>query len=296
MKIQKILFSTKFKELNEDSLRSLFVLKKAGLKQIILLFVISIDDVGFVPYGGFLKDEEKKLRKIAEDTLNKWKEIIIENGIDCKILIKIGNLVQKTILVADDEKVDIIAVGKRKRSLLGKFNFISQNLADLVRCSKKPVLVSKFVSKYEYKGEFITRLNNSVFSNPLIATDWSEPASKSLKILSANSAVIDKAYICHVVEDKLIKGRSNDEITRIKNESIKRLNEYSDILRKNNIRSETILLFGKANKEIINISREKNASMIMIGTTGKDLFEEMLLGSVSYRIMESSELPVLMIS
>lgn len=34
----------------------------------------------------------------------------------------------------------------------------------------------------------------------------------------------------------------------------------------------------------------------MIGTTGKDLFEEMLLGSVSYRIMESSELPILMIS
>ena len=135
-----------------------------------------------------------------------------------------------------------------------------------------------------------------MFSNPLIATDWSEPVSKSLKILSANSAVIDKAYICHVVEDKLIKDRSNDEITRIKNESIKRLNEYSDILRKNNIRSETILLFGKANNEIINISREKNASMIMIGTTGKDLFEEMLLGSVSYRIMESSELPILMIS
>ena len=153
MKIQKILFSTKFKELNEDSLRSLFVLKKTGLKQIILLFVIPIDEVGFVPYGGFLKDEEKKLRKIAEDTLNKWKEIIIENGIDCKILIEIGNLVQKTILVAEDEKVDIIAVGKRKRSLLGKFNFISQNLVDLVRYSNKPVLVSKFVSKYEYKGD-----------------------------------------------------------------------------------------------------------------------------------------------
>lgn len=296
MKIQKILFSTRFKELDENSLRSLFILKKSGLKHIILLFVIPIDDVGFVPYGGFLKDEEQKLRKMAEAILNKWKEIIIKNGIDCEVLIKIGDLVQKTIVVAEDERVDMIAVGRRKRSLIGKFNFVSPNLVDLVRYSSKPVLVSKFISKYEYKGELITRLNNCMFRNPLIATDWSKPARKSLEILINNKVVIDKVYISHVIEDKMIKGRPNEEITRIKNESIKRLNEYSDILKKDNIASETILLFGNSSREIINVSREKNVSMIMIGTTGKDLLDEVLLGSVSYRIMETSELPVLMIS
>ncbi len=295
MKIEKILLSTRFKELKLNFLEPLLKLKKTGLKQIILLFVIPEEDVGFVPYGGFLKDEEKKMRKIAEANFGEWKKRIISKGIDCKIRIEIGDLVQKTISIAEDEKVDIITIGKRKRNLFGKFNVISQNLVDLVRCSTVPVLVSKYIEKYKYKGESITKLNNPVLNNPLIATDWSEPSKKSLDIISSMSPVINKVCICHVLEDKILKGLSNADIKHIKEESIKGLNEYSDILKKSKIKSEIKLLFGKPAREIINLAIEEKASMIVMGTTGKDLFKEMWFGSVSYRIMESSELPVLMI-
>ena len=65
MSIEKILFPTKFRELAFDALDSLILLKEAGLKEIIFLHVILREDVGFVPFGGYLKKEEKKMKAEA---------------------------------------------------------------------------------------------------------------------------------------------------------------------------------------------------------------------------------------
>ena len=62
MPIEKILFPTKFRELAFDALETLFKLKEAGLKEIVLLHVILREDVGFVPFGGYLKEEEKRFK------------------------------------------------------------------------------------------------------------------------------------------------------------------------------------------------------------------------------------------
>ena len=58
MKIEKILFPTKFRELAFDSLESLLVLKEVGLKEVVLYYVIPREEISFVPYGGYLKQEE----------------------------------------------------------------------------------------------------------------------------------------------------------------------------------------------------------------------------------------------
>ena len=62
MKIEKILFPTKFREF-ASPLESLLVLKEVGIKEVVLYYVIPREDVGFVPYGGYLKEEEERLRK-----------------------------------------------------------------------------------------------------------------------------------------------------------------------------------------------------------------------------------------
>ena len=63
MSIRKILFATRFRELSFDALRALLEFKEAGLEEIVLLHVIEREKVGFVPYGGYLKEEEERLKK-----------------------------------------------------------------------------------------------------------------------------------------------------------------------------------------------------------------------------------------
>jgi nucleotide-binding universal stress UspA family protein len=66
-------------------------------------------------------------------------------------------------------------------------------------------------------------------------------------------------------------------------------------LKRAGLRAEAYLAIGKTAVEIIRMSREYNATMIVMGRTGKDWFQEYWLGGVSHRVAENSELPVLLV-
>lgn len=59
--------------------------------------------------------------------------------------------------------------------------------------------------------------------------------------------------------------------------------------------AETGISIGKTVSEIIRQSRERKATLIVMGRTGKDWFQEYWLGGVSHRVAEISELPVLLV-
>ncbi|MDL1968568.1 MAG: universal stress protein [Deltaproteobacteria bacterium] len=294
MEFKKILFPTKFRELAFNSLESILELKKAGLKEIVLTYIIPRDEVGFVPYGGYMKDEEERLREQARIRFENWQEAVSAEGIESKIRIEVGNPVPKLLRIAEEEKVDLIIAGRKKRTVLGKV-YIGSHTLELVRRSAVPVLVSKYMVRFECEGDMITRVNDHIFTAPLLATDWSEPSEKALKLVSSFKGLADKVMVAHIIGVKISKGLDKSELNRIEKESKERLEEYCDRLKKVGINAEPHLFSGRSAYEIIRVAREHKASMIVMGTTGKDRFKEFWLGSVSHRVTEESELPVLLV-
>ena len=65
MKIEKVIFHTRFRDLAFNALEAILELKKAGLKEVVLTYVIPREEVAFVPYGGYLKDEAEQLEEVA---------------------------------------------------------------------------------------------------------------------------------------------------------------------------------------------------------------------------------------
>jgi nucleotide-binding universal stress UspA family protein len=294
MEFKKILFPTKFRELAFNSLESILELKKAGLKEIVLTYIIPRDEVAFVPYGGYMKDEEERLREQARIRFENWQEAISAEGIESKIRIEVGNPVPKLLRIAEEEKVDLIIAGRKKRTVLGKV-YVGSHTLELIRRSTVPVLVSKYMVRFEWEGDLITRVNDRLFTAPLLATDWSEPSEKALGLVSSFKELADKVMVTHIIGVKISKGLDKSELNRIEKESKERLEEYCDRLKKDGINAESHLFSGRSAHEIIRVAREHKASMIVMGTTGKDRFKEFWLGSVSHRVTESSELPVLLV-
>ena len=294
MEFKKILFPTKFRELAFNSLESILELKKAGLKEIVLTYIIPRDEVAFVPFGGYMKDEEERLREQARIRFENWQEAASAEGIESKIRIEVGNPVPKLLRIAEEEKVDLIIAGRKKRTVLGKV-YIGSHTLELVRRSRVPILVSKYMVRFECEGDLITRVNDRIFTRPLLATDWSEPSEKALKLVSSFKGLADKVLVTHIIGVKISKGLDKSELNRIEKESKERLEEYCGRLRKDGINAEPHLFSGQSAPEIIRVAREHKASMIVMGTTGKDRFKEFWLGSVSHRVTESSELPVLLV-
>ena len=294
MKFEKILFPTKFGELDFNSLESLLELKKAGLKEIVLTFVIPKEDVAFVPYGGYLKDEEERLREEARIRFEDWQESVSEKGIETKIRIEVGTPIPKIMSIAEEEKVDLIVAGRGKRTEIEEV-YLGSHTLGLIRRATIPILVSKYMVRFEREGELATQVNGRIFSNPILATDWSKPSEKAMEVLIALKGSVEKAMVAHIIEVKIAKGHDKSGLERLEKESEKRLKEYCDKLKKSGIKAESHLSSGKSAPEIIRVAREHKASMIIMGTTGKDRFKEFWLGSVSHRVAEESELPVLLV-
>lgn len=294
MKIEKILFPTKFRELAFNALEPLFALKNSGLKEIIFQYVIPREEVGFVPYGGYLKEEEEKLREEARIRFEDWQKSLSSEGIDSKIIIEVGSPVPNILAASEREKVDLIMVG-RKKKIGPETSFVGSNTLQLITRSKIPTLVSKYMVQFELNGESVTRTNKEIFKNPLIVTDWSGPSEKALELLISLKGVAEKAFVCHVIGVRISKGLDKSELYRIENESKERLQKYCERLKTAGIDAEPHLGAGKTTLEIIRISRETGASIIIMGTTGKDRLHELVMGSNSHRVAQMSELPTLLV-
>ena len=209
-------------------------------------------------------------------------------------MIEIGDPVPNILRIAEKENVDLIVVGKKKKEGI-ETPFLGSRTLQIITRSTRPTLVSKYMVEFDWNGEKITRINKDKFKNPLIAVDWSEPSGKAMGLLLSIGGIAEKVYLCQIIGARALKKLSKAALQKMENESRERLDEACTRLHTAGIEAEQHLGAGKAAEEIVRISRAVGASMIIIGTTGKDRLHEIFLGSNSHRVAEMSELPTLLV-
>jgi nucleotide-binding universal stress UspA family protein len=295
MSVERILFPTKFRELSFNSLESLLDLKSAGLKEIILCHVISREDVGFVPFGGYLKEEEERLREEARIRFEDWRKTISEKGIDSRVVIRVGEPVPQVLHAAEDEKADLVIVGQKKKTSVD-LPFAESHTLEIVTRSKIPALVSKYMVGYEIDGEHHEKVNDRIFERPMIIVDWSELSRRTLDFLKSLHGAVDSAVVFHGLHVEISKKHNIDDMHRDEKEIEAKLDALCRELKDAGIDAESHIGAGGLLDEIIRVSRERNATMLIIGNTSKQRFlERMLHRSISYQVTKVSELPTVLV-
>lgn len=294
MIFKKVLFHTHFRELALNSLKTILELKNTGLESIVLTHIIPRDHVSFVPYGGYLKETETQLKAEARMRFEDWQELIAQQGIESHIRIEVGAPNAEILTIAEKENVDLIVIGRKKRTLMQKV-YVGSHIMDILRRSHVPVLISKYMVQFEWENDQLTRTNDHIFERPMLATDWSQPSENARQRMSALKGLAKTILVVHVIDTKLTKGMNRDRRTEIEKESKKRLENYCRKIEQFGMNAEQHLSAGKTVQELIRLSRDHKASMIVMGRTGKDWFHEYWLGGVSHQIAELSELPVLVV-
>ena len=293
MPIEKILFPTKFQELSLNALESVLILNKADLKEIILCHVISREDVGFVPFGGYLQQEENKIREEVRIRFEDWQKTISEKGVDSKIIIKIGDPISQILHAAEDENADLLVLGQKRREVM---EFLTgSNTIKIITRSKIPTLISKSIVHCKVNDEEYEKVNDRIFKSPMLVTNWTEQCKRALDTLISLKGVIGKVIVFHNIDVHISESHDKDELHDMEKSCLLRMNSYCDQLRSHGIEAEPHLGAGDIMDECLRISRERQASMIVIGTTGKNRFYEMLHKSISHEIAKISELPTLLV-
>ena len=294
MIFKKVLFHTHFRELALNSLKTIMELKKVGLESIILTHIIPRDEVSFVPYGGYLKETETQMKTEARLRFEDWQELLTEHGIKSHIRIEVGAPNAEILSIAEEEGVDLIVIGRKKRTLMEKV-YVGSHIMDILRRSTVPVLMSKYMVQFEWEDEQLTRTNEHIFNRPMLATDWSQPSENAMQNMSALKGLAETVLVVHVIDAKLTKGMDSEKRSHIEKESKSRSQNYCRKIEQFGMSAEHHLSAGKTVQELVRLSRDHKASMIVMGKTGKDWFQEYWLGGVSHQIAELSELPVLLI-
>ncbi len=294
MRFETLLFHTRFRELAFNSLKTVIELKAAGLKKVVLAHVIPREEVAFVPYGGTLKANETRMREEARIKFDDWIRTIGDPQLKFSRRIEVGAANAEILDMATTEKADLIVLGRKKRTAFEKV-YVGTHVLDILRRSKVPVLMSKYMVQYKWQEELLTRTNEKIWKRPLLASDWSEPSRRALNAMLALKGLAEKIIVAHVLGARRIKNLELPAVRRLEEESEKRLQSYCRQIDDAGIRSEDHLAMGRTVEEIIKTSRDYGATMIVMGRTGKDWFHEYWLGGVSHQIAELSELPVLLI-
>jgi nucleotide-binding universal stress UspA family protein len=287
MDIKKLLFVTKFEELGFDALQSLLSLRKASLNHVVFVNVIERDRVAMHRGAGYLKEEEIRLRETANIRFIDWAEDLFEKGMEVGVYIVVGSMVSEVIKAAKKEESDLIGIGRPHKGVLENL-YSGSDVTELLRRAATPVLVYKQLSETTISIE-------KPFERPLLAIDWSPASLRAVEYLKTLKDVMNEIHIIHVVSQKELKGTSAMEIQGIRKKTRNRLEKICDIFEEIGVKADAHVYIGNAEQEIEKAAREHQASMIVLGSSGKTAWLERWLGSTPQSIAEDSIYPTLLI-
>ena len=287
MKISKILFVSEFEELWLDALQSLMALRKVGMNNVVFLHVISRDKIAMRRGTGYLKQEERKLKEIADIRFIDWAETLFEEGMEVVAHISIGNVVPKILSVTEIEGVDLIVTARLKRPKFEEL-YAGSETSELLRRAEKPVLIYNYLSQSGKVGE-------NPFEKILLGLDWSVASEKVLDYVLALRGAVKRVDIVHVVSEKEVAKLSKMEAHKLERNNKKRLDEVCDVLINERFDARPHLYIGKVEEQIQRAASEHRTNMIILGAKRRSIWKEKWSGSVSHSLANNSDLPVLIV-
>jgi len=287
MEIKKLLFVTKFEELGFDALQSLLSLRKAALDHVVFVNVIERDKVAMHRGTGYRKQEEIRLREMANIRFIDWAEDLYEQGMEVGVYIVVGGLVPEVIKAAQKEEADLIVIGRSHKSMLEQF-YSGSDITELIRRISIPVLVYKPVPESAFVLE-------KPFERPLLATDWSAADLRAVEYLKGLTNITQLIDVVHVASKKELTGSSVMEIQKTRKEKRQKLDEICDILDAAGTEARSHVYIGEPVEEIEKAAREHQATMIVLGSSAKPAWVEKWIGSIPKEIAEESIYPTLLI-
>jgi nucleotide-binding universal stress UspA family protein len=137
------------------------------------------------------------------------------------------------------------------------------------------------------------------FSKILVAVDGSKYAKKAFdKSMYLAQKCDSKIDLIHVVDDSTHGGDNAtafELIEEIKEKGSKLLERCKNQAIKNNIVTKTLLEIGDPAQVIVDISNKNTYDLIIMGSRGMSTFKELLLGSVSLKVMDHARCPVMIV-
>jgi nucleotide-binding universal stress UspA family protein len=219
----------------------------------------------------------------TEQLLDEAKAIADEAGISIMSNIVHGETYERIVDVAESENCDVIVMGRRgihrlQRMLMGSVT------SRVIGYSHKDILV-------------VPRDTDIGWSHILLSTDGSEYS----EIATEHALNFAASYGGDLTAVSVVD--VTDEFYAQAPEAVEKMIENSKTVLENvkkkgeslNIKTETAVKEGEAYEKIIELSNEKKADVIFMGSHGRTGLKKILMGSVTEKVIGHAPCPVMVV-
>ena len=137
-----------------------------------------------------------------------------------------------------------------------------------------------------------------MYKHILLATDGSEnairAAKEAIKIATCIDALIEIVYVADFEKSKSdVLHSSSSEALDLQRR--KKIAPVEQLIRDANLTYQVKILRGIPGQEIVRYANEQQVDMVVIGSRGLNGLQEMVLGSVSHKVMKGVNCPALIV-
>lgn len=139
----------------------------------------------------------------------------------------------------------------------------------------------------------------SIYKHILIAADGSEnairAAKEAIKIASLNKlAMVEIVYVASFDRAKTdVLHAASAESLHL--ERRKKTEQIEQLMYNANVTYKVTMLHGNPGPEIVSYANEQKVDLVIIGSRGLNALQEMVLGSVSHKVMKRVNSPVMIV-
>ena len=267
-RMERLLVATDWSESSRSTVEEALQLAKACSSKLIVMTMVltNIEYEDAVPW--VIEQAEKEM----QEKLESIRRMASEQGFDCETFVYRGEDPSGDIVNAAAMKpVDMIVMGTHGRTGLKKL-IMGSVARDVIGHAHCKVLVVPPGAKIDY-------------STILIATDGSFHSAAA----ASEAVAIAKRYGSSLV---IVSVAPSAEDVSSAEENIKLVMELAE---KEGLKKEGIVLQGKPHEVLLEIAKQRLAGLIVIGSHGRTGLTNLLMGSVTERVISQTDHAVLVV-
>jgi len=234
--------------------------------------------------------EKNAIAKLDAELLD-IQNTLLDSGIKVNTLIKKGKVSESISDFANEIDADLLLIGAYNHNKLEKI-FLGSTALKILLYSVRPTLVIKNNTPSTYQRVFI-------------AVDFSQDMNTTISIVKniAPDAEVVLAHFYDIPFEGILNhyAELNDNQlmsyrTEIRENALKKLESIADAANLDPLKSSIVVAQGSAVEKILFFAADHECDLLVLGKHEKSLTEELLLGSVTNEIINTSRQDILIIA
>lgn len=291
---ERVLFPTDFSAYANAVFACLPELKSAGVRHVHLLAVIGTSQV---PLGhtAWNEDSLARVKWSMEEHLHIASMALQGQGFSTSTQVVYGHPAREIVRVAQEERVGMIVMGAQGQSAFQEI-LLGNTAFDVLRTSPIPVLIQKFEVVRELGKVECRRVCGETFRRVLHPTDFSDCANAAFNLVKRlRAAGTEEVLLLHVQDKRVMRRRPPEQLEQFDREDLALLNRMASDLALYHLPSRVMLGHGLPHVETLRLAEEEDISLIVLSVCGRNVMNDLLVGSTFEKIVRLSRRPVLAI-